>query len=459
MRDGALAAAAAELESGRFQALLAHLVAQRTDSVAGDPAVLDHYLDGIIAPLLAGLGFETAARGAAAGNRFLVSRRIEDPALPTVLLYGHGDVVPGMEGQWAEGLDPWVLTPRGDRLYGRGAADNKGQHAINITAIGAALKARGGRLGCNLVWLMEMGEERGSPGLRDFCRAHREALRADLLIASDGPRVASTRPTIFLGARGGLQIRLTADLRPGAYHSGNWGGLLPNPGTILANAIASLVDGQGRILLPILKPGAIPADVRAALADITPEPGPDDPAIDPAWGEPGLTPVERVYGFNTLEVLAFGTGNIARPIGAIPGRAEAMLQLRYVVGTDTAAIPAALRAHLDARGFAAVALECEGSMGATRMPLDNPWVRFAAASLTRTLGRAPALLPNFGGSLPNDVFVEELGLVTLWVPHAHPACGQHAPDEHLLRPVAGEALRMMAGLVWDMGEARKEVLF
>ena len=91
-------------------------------------------------------------------------------------------------------------------------------------------------------------------------------------------------------------------------------------------------------------------------------------------------------------------------------------------------------------------------MQATRLDPGNPWVRFTLDSLQRTSGKPPVLLPNLGGSLPNDVFADLLGLPTVWVPHSYPACSQHAPDEHLLAPVAREALELMTGLFWDLGE-------
>jgi hypothetical protein len=91
-------------------------------------------------------------------------------------------------------------------------------------------------------------------------------------------------------------------------------------------------------------------------------------------------------------------------------------------------------------------------MHATRLDPDNDWVRFARDSIERTTGQPPVLLPNLGGSLPNDVFADILGLPTVWVPHSYAACSQHAPDEHLLAPVAREALAIMAGMWWDLGE-------
>ena len=177
-----------------------------------------------------------------------------------------------------------------------------------------------------------MGEEAGSPGLHDICRMEAEALSADVLIASDGPRLEPDRPTIFGGSRGVFNFDLKLNLRQGGHHSGNWGGLLANPGVILANAIASLIDSRGKILVPGLKPEAIPPSVKAALARLEPT-GKGGPEIDPDWGEPGLTLAEKVLGWNSLEVLAFECGNPAAPTHAIPPSARARMHLRFTADT------------------------------------------------------------------------------------------------------------------------------
>jgi len=91
-------------------------------------------------------------------------------------------------------------------------------------------------------------------------------------------------------------------------------------------------------------------------------------------------------------------------------------------------------------------------MQATRLDPESPWVKWAAQSIERTTGRKPAILPNLGGSLPNEVFSGTLGLPTVWIPHSYAACSQHAPNEHLLAPVVREALGIMAGVYWDLGE-------
>ncbi|MDT7837713.1 M20 family metallopeptidase [Aquabacterium sp. OR-4] len=461
--EGALSAAVRHAEalfdSGAFFDTLARRVACRTESQNPERAAELHaYLADELQPAFEAQGFAVAlhANPEPGAPPLLSAERLEDPALPTVLFYGHGDVVRGHEGQWAEGRDPWTLTAdasaSGARWYGRGAADNKAQHSINLAALDAVRQARGGRLGFNAKWLVEMGEETGSPGLAAFCRAERARLASDVLIASDGPRLRADRPTVFLGSRGVANVDLTLTLREGGHHSGNWGGLLRNPGTVLANAIACLVDGRGVIRVQGLRPPPIPANVRATLADIAVGGGPGDPGVDAAWGEPGLSPAERVFGWNTLEVLAFGCGNPAAPVNAIPPSARATLQLRFVVGTDAARLREHLLAHLAAHGFGDIAVSHPVVMGATRLDPDNAWVRLALSTLAQATGRAPALLPNLGGSLPNDVFADILGLPTVWIPHSYPACSQHAPNEHVLPAVLREGLAMTTALLWQVGE-------
>jgi acetylornithine deacetylase/succinyl-diaminopimelate desuccinylase-like protein len=194
--------------------------------------------------------------------------------------------------------------------------------------------------------------------------------------------------------------------------------------------------------------------VRRVLQGVEVDGGEHGPTIDRDWGEPDLTPAERVFGFNSFEVLAFATGTPERPVNAIPGKARAHCQLRYVVGTDVDDILPALRRHLDTHGFRQVEVRRGkgGFFKASRLDPADPWVTWASASLERTTGHAPVILPNLGGSLPNDIFMDVLGLKTIWVPHSYAGCSQHAPDEHLLAPIAREGLGLMAGLFWDLGE-------
>ena len=172
-RAAAIARAHAYFDSGEFIADLTRRVAIPSTSQEPERAgVLRSYLDDEMVPSLAKLDFTSRVldNPLGKGPPFLVAERIEDPELVTVLLYGHGDTVRGLDDLWRPGLSPWTLTVEGDRIYGRGTADNKGQHSINIAALAAVLAGRG-RLGFNAKFLIEMGEEMGS-------RRHAGAVRA-----------------------------------------------------------------------------------------------------------------------------------------------------------------------------------------------------------------------------------------------------------------------------------------
>ncbi|MGH8616296.1 MAG: M20 family metallopeptidase [Burkholderiales bacterium] len=455
-RESAVSRATRHFDEGRFAEDLARRVAIHTESqVPASRPFLDDYVRDEIRPAFERMGFkvEILPNPVEGVGPILLAERIEDPGLPTVLGYGHGDVIRGLDEQWREGITPWILKQEGDRWYGRGTADNKGQHSVNMAALETVIAERG-KLGFNAKFMLETGEEMSSPGLKAFCETHKERLKADVLIASDGPRLAAKRPTLYLGSRGCLNLTFTVEFREGAHHSGNWGGLLANPGVVLAHALASIVTREGKVLVRELLPESIPASVKKALVDCTPQPEAGEPEIDAWWGEPGLSAAEKVYAWNTFEILAFRTGNPDNPVNAIPGKATATCQVRFVAGSEPDSFIPILRRHLDAHGFESVQIGMarKSFMQATRLDPDNPWVRWAAESIRRTTGVAPAILPNIGGSLPNDCFAETLGLPTLWVPHSYAGCSQHAPDEHALGSILREGLQIMAGLYWDLAE-------
>lgn len=452
--------------SGRFFDHLSRWVAADTGSRSKDrkPELLG-YLENFIIPYAQSIGctcriVENPMEPCAP---FLIAKRVEDTSLPTVLIYGHGDTVPRMDGKWKKGLDPLTLTRGKDEdgkeiWYGRGTADNKGQHCVNLSAAESVLKARGS-LGFNLTLLIETGEEAGSPGLHQICEQEKDALSADVLIASDGPRIEPDIPTIFGGSRAVFNFDLSLKLRKGGHHSGNWGGLLANPGIILSHAIASLVDARGKILVDALRPPALPKSVRRAIDELTVT-GKGGPEIDPHWGEPGLSAAHKVYGWNTLDVLAFECGTPSQPVNAIPPDAWARLHIRFTSDMDPAAFIPAIREHLDNAGFHQIEItEVENNYGmATRMSPDNPWVTYTRTSFERTLADSNCkdlpvtFLPNLGGTLPNDAFSHILGLPTIWVPHSYGGCSQHAPNEHVRADIMAQSIELMTGLFWDLGE-------
>ena len=386
----------------------------------------------------------------------LLATRHEGDGLPTILGYGHGDVVLGQEGQWKDNLDPWRLTKLGDKVYGRGTADNKMQHSAHIAALKAVLDTRGS-LGFNHKFIIETGEENGSKGLKDLVAREKDAFAADCYFASDGPRFDVAKPNLTLGNRGAFNFDLAVELRDGGHHSGNWGGLLANPGVILAAALATIVDQKGRILVKDLLPPPISDTVKDLLKDVERKSSPSGPQIDPDWGEPGLTSGEKVYGWNSFEVLAMRTGNPDNPVNAVPPRAVAHCQLRFVVGTDWANIIPNLQKHLDAAGFPMVtARPSTGGNAAffhaARTDPAHPWAVWMRDTVARATGEPCRVVPNSGGSICNDVFQDVLGIPFVWLPLSYTGCSQHAPNEHILWSLTREGLGLVTAVYWDLGE-------
>ena len=432
-RDAAIHRAEAYFASGAFREDLGRRVAIPTESQNPDRApLLARYIEAEIKPTFEMLGFACRTLSED-GWPFLLAERLEDPARPTVLGYGHGDVIRGLDEQWADGLSPWRLTERDGRWYGRGVADNKGQHSINIGALRAVIETRG-RLGFNAKYLIEMGEEAGSPGLRALAAAHRELLRADVLIGSDGPRLAAERPTLFLGTRGCLTFDLSIEARQGGHHSGNWGGLISDPALQLAHALASIAGPTGQIQVPEWRPAEIPDGIRRALADCEPESGPEGPTIEPHWGEPASprpkrsSPGARSRSWPSrpepedaherhcaprLGALSAAHGRRHRRARRLAGPAPPPRPLRLCDGADRAV----------------------GQRGSPRHAArsGSPLGPVVAGSIARTSGKKPAILPNLGGPLPNDIFSELLELPTVWVPHSVssllPARAERAPAD------------------------------
>jgi acetylornithine deacetylase/succinyl-diaminopimelate desuccinylase-like protein len=417
---------------------------------------LRHYLEGAIGPWLERLGFAVGIHPnpLEGFGPILTGVRIEDASKPTVLLYGHGDTVRGLDDQWRPGLKPWELYEEDGRWYGRGSADNKGQHALNIAALEAVLAERGGKLGFNVKIILEMAEERGSRGLREFVAANRDMLAADVLIASDGPRVEPEVPTIATGTRGIFQFDLVLKLRAGGVHSGHWGGLTTDPAIRMSHAIGAIIDPRGKILVRDWLPqNGVPAEVRGVLDGCPVGGGEGAATIDADWGEPGLTPAEKIYGWNSFIVLAMLSGKPDAPVNAVAPDARATCHIRYTVDTDPNSFEASLRRHLNEQGFGDIVIENAGvRMAASRTPPNHPWVRWAQESMQKTLGKRVQIIPNSSGGLPGDVFVDHIGVPLVWVPHSYNGCKQHGPDEHFLIAPAREGILAFTGMWWDLGQ-------
>jgi len=454
-RDEALARARAHFDGGDFQADLAKRIAVPTESQEpGQRQELYRYLLQEIGPWLRRYDFtiEIFENSDPEGGPFLLATRHEDDDVPTLLTYGHGDVVRGIPEQWRDGLDPWVITVEGDRWYGRGTADNKGQHSIIMAALAQVIEARG-RLGFNAKILIETGEEIGSPGLRIFCEEQKDKLAADLFLASDGPRQSPDVADVSLGNRGGIAFDLLVDLREGSRHSGHYGGLIEDPGITLAQALSTITDRRGRILVDGGLPKAVPERVTEALRALAVDAG-DAALVGPDdWGEPGLTPAEKVLGWTGFIVLAFITGRPENPVNGVQPDARARCQIRFTADVEEQALLPALRRHLDENDFQQVEVKQAGHavFPAWRTDPDSSWVDWTLSSMAETLGYRPNLIPNSSGGLPSQIFAKALDVPVIWIPHSYGGCRQHGPDEHLLMQGTREGLEIMTGLFWDLG--------
>lgn len=352
-------------------------------------------------------------------------------ARAAVLIYGHYDVqVPGPEDAWTS--PPFEPAVRDGRIYARGAGDNKGQHAAHLMAL-AALLDTSFMPPLTVKLLIEGEEEIGSPNLERLVAENRELLRADVLYAADGPMHSSGRPTLYLGARGLVKLRLSVSGASRDLHSGNFGGLVANPAQRLVACLASLFDEHGRPAIEgfwdaAAAPGAeelaqlerIPFDAEALAAEL---------GVDAAQlGDPA-TAMRRLLYEPLINVHALEAGSGA---SAIPAAASAGIDLRLVPNQRADAVIELLRAHLARGGFSDVRLEvAAGRRNGVRTPRQHPAVDAVVGALRAAYGREPVILPNLGATVPCDVFVEQLGIPGVWVAYANHDERNHAADENL----------------------------
>jgi len=458
-REGAIKKAHDRFDDGSFLQELARRVAIPTESQVPELAdELHRYQRDEMVPCLKALGFKTKVVKNPVKNRgpALIASRIENETLPTVLIYGHGDVVRSVRSEWSEGLDPYKMSIVGDKIYGRGVADNKGQHTLALNAFGAVLDERDGNLGFNAKFIIETGEEQGSPGLKKIIENNADFLKCDVFLGFDGPRKSLRCMDLNLGCRGGIFFDLIVDHRRlGATHSGHWGGVLPDAGIQLAHAIASITDPLGRINIQEWLPANVPEQVSEACKCLVVDQGADTQEPDPDWGQPDLSVHEKTLAWTSFTVLAFKTGNPDNPVNAVPSHAKARCQVRYTTDVDRQVFVPALRRHLDKIKLNHVKINTEigrDQFPASRTDPNHPWVKWMINSIKKTTNVKPNVLPCSSGSNPSELFKSGLKTPVIWLPHSYSGCNQHGPDEHGLKSFLREGLGATAGIFWDLGE-------
>ncbi|HET7012782.1 MAG TPA: M20/M25/M40 family metallo-hydrolase [Streptosporangiaceae bacterium] len=375
---------------------------------------------------------------------------------PHVLIYGHYDVQPpGPLSDWTS--PPFSPEIRGNRMFGRGVADNKGQHLAQLLGLRALRELSGGLPG-RVTVLLDGEEEICSPHLP---RAVREILaddRPDLVIWSDGPVHESGRACVVLGVRGIITFTLRARGPSRPLHSGNWGGVAPNPAWSLVRLLASMRDADGTVLIDgfadevrPLSPGE-----RAALRTLPL----DLPEVLGGIGVTAMEPPVTAGYYERLTQPTFTINSLTCEDAGehrtvIPSVAVASCDVRLVGGQRASTVIDAIRRHV-----AAHAPDIEFIPGNSMPPSRTlPESAYTAAVLAGTeagLGEEPLLVPALGGSLPLAVFSEELDVPCYGIPLANVDESNHAPDENLeldrfLRGIAAAAAVQRATAAHEPG--------
>lgn len=391
------------------------------------------------------------------GHPVVVARRDDVPGAPTVLLYGHYDVQPvDPLGEWT--TPPFEPDIRGGRIYARGAGDNKGQHLAQILAVESWLAVHGS-LPCNVVFLLEGEEEVGSPHLAGFVERHRHMLQADLAVTADGTRDPSGAPTLKMGVRGLVAFELRAKGASRDVHSGNLGGVVPNPLWTLVRLLATMRDDDGHVTIEGFNDAVLPASAldRAAVARL-----PSDPqglaaslglAHFDAPRERGY--LDRLMFHPTLTVNGLHGGYGGPGLKTvIPCEAVAKCDARLVADQDPAEILRCIRAHV-ARHAPEVDVIALASVPSSKTPLDNPFMPAVLRAIETGQGGAPLVYPVTGGSLPDHVFTRILGIPAFVTPYSDADQCNHAPDENIT--IAGflGGIRTGAALLGQLGAMRR----
>lgn len=380
-----------------------------------------------------GLALEPISPESGIGTPALYGEIPGPPGARTVLLYGHYDVQPtGELARWRwedvpcqpfaptyfrEGgvVDPATVDAKALRdvtLVARGGADNKGQHLANI--LGALDAARAGTLAWNVRIILDGEEEHGSPNLAAIARTHRDRLRADVLIASDGPQ-QKNRPTLVMGVRGLLGVELTAENgQRASVHSGNYGNIVPNPVLPLARLID---DIETRVRAWAADRVSFQREATEAFAKW-------EAATE--W-KPFLRPTVNINHF-----MSDGASpDLRRTI--IPRAAQARLDIRLTPDTPPNAIEAIVRATVDAHADRTPGVSFTARIAgqpASSTPSSRPEFGWLLRLMEEVTDVEPIALPTLGGTLPAWVFTEVLAIPSFWIPSANTDNQQHDVNEH-----------------------------
>ncbi len=390
---------------------------------------------------LTAAGIENAAMYDTAGHPVVCADWLHaGPEKPTILIYGHFDVQP------AEPFDLWTSPPfeptiRDDRIYGRGATDDKGAMLIPILAAEALLKETG-RLPVNVRFFFEGQEEIGSPDLPPFIDANLDRLQADMIFSADGGQWDPETPQLILGLKGltSLEVKVTGPRSD--LHSGMHGGGVANPAQALAQLLASMKAPDGRISVAGFYDDVVDltdAD-REAIARV-----PWDEAeylqqigIPATHGEPGYSVRENLWARPTLEINGLTSGwQGAGTKTVLPSVASAKITCRLVANQNPERIFELIAAHVAEHcpaGVTAEVMKNPGRADPFLVPAGHNASAIAGQVLEEVYGKTP-YKTRIGGSIPvMSTLLDRLGLHAVVYAFGHNDENQHAPDEFFRLP-------------------------
>lgn len=383
--------------------------------------------------LLLKAGADRAEVFETAGNPVTWGEKIIDPAKPTVLVYGHMDVMP------AEPLDKWASPPfepiiRDGHILARGANDNKGQSFMHAKALEYLI--RSGTLNCNVRFMIEGEEEIGSPNLGQWCREHRDILKADVILISDTNMIGPEMPAITTGLRGLAYWEVTVTGPDHDLHSGLYGGAVANPAIVLSKMIAGLIDDKGKITIPGFYDEVmeVSREERELLAQapFEEEEFKKSIGVSALAGEAGYPVNERTGirpSFDVCGIWGGYTGEGSKTV--LPSQVFAKLSARLVPNQDYRKISVLFKDYFEKAAPPTVKVEVKPHHGgqAYVCPIDLPAYRAAEKAFTEIYGRRP-LPVRSGGSIPIvATFEEVLGIKSVLMGFGLKSDVIHSPNE------------------------------
>lgn len=378
---------------------------------------------------------------------------IHPEAKRTLLIYGHYDVQP------PEPLEAWDSPPfqptiRNGRIYGRGSADNKGQFFAHFKAIEAVLKMDG-QLPINIKFLLDPEEEVGSPSLNGFCREHKELFAADMALNSDGPMDPSGRPRLSFGNRGVLYVEVKARGANQDLHSGNFGGLIPNPAWRVVEFLSSMRKPDGTVAIEGFYDNIVPptAKEREMMAQMPF----DEKKFMEKYGLKKFAPpddlsyMEKLMFRPTLNIAGFTSGYGGPGSKTVlPCLATLKMDMRLVVNQDPEDIFQKFTKHIKKHGFEDLDVTMVHYYYPSRTSVDHPMAPKFVEAIRQGFQQEPVLIPAGGGSFPGAAIRNILNIPILSVPYGNHDENNHAPNENMAIDCFKNGIRTTAALFFQL---------